>query len=115
PGALPSDLIEPSQAKYCAHQVLAIFKEANIRQFGVRIHHSADYPRRLRDARHPVELLYYRGAWELSEARSVAVVGSRNPTSEGLARARRLARELVRRGFAVVSGLAKGIDRAAHL
>ena len=69
---------------------------------------------RLRDARHPVELLYYRGSWELSETRCVAVVGTRKPTSDGIERAERLARELVKRKFTVVSGLAAGIDSAAH-
>lgn len=44
----------------------------------------------------------------------VAVVGSRNASSQGLARARRLARLLVAEGIVVVSGLAKGIDAAAH-
>ena len=64
--------------------------------------------------RHPVELLYYQGAWELTERRCVAVVGTRKPTGDGIERADRLARELVERGFAVASGLAAGIDTAAH-
>ena len=64
--------------------------------------------------RHPVELLYYQGAWELTERLCVAVVGTRKPTGDGIERADRLARELVERGFAVASGLAAGIDTAAH-
>jgi DNA processing protein len=67
-----------------------------------------------RCAKHPVELLYYQGAWELTETRCVAVVGSRKASSAGVERAARLARELVRREFTVVSGLAAGIDSAAH-
>lgn len=114
PQALPSDFVERRVAEQCAAEVMAMLKKANVHRFGVRIHHAGDYPPRLRDARHPIELLYYRGAWELTEKRSVAVVGSRQASPEGQARARRLAKELVSRDFAVVSGLAAGIDRAAH-
>ncbi|HEV2160906.1 MAG TPA: DNA-processing protein DprA [Stellaceae bacterium] len=78
------------------------------------MHHAGDYPPRLRDAKYPVELLYYRGGWELTETRSLSVVGTRTPTDAGLERAARLARELVARQFTVVSGLATGIDTAAH-
>jgi DNA processing protein len=46
--------------------------------------------------------------------RGLAVVGSRKPSNEGAQRAARIARELVARDFAVVSGLATGIDKAAH-
>jgi DNA processing protein len=80
----------------------------------VRIQHAGDYPEKLRDAQHPVELLYYRGAWELTETPCLAIVGSRKPTTEGIARAQRLARELVEHDYTVVSGLAAGIDTAAH-
>jgi DNA processing protein len=45
----------------------------------------------------------------------VSIVGSRNATPDGRARAARLARELVERGVVVISGLARGIDTAAHL
>src|SRR3546814_14452309 len=83
---------------------MAKLKKAGVHQFGVRIHHAGDYPAKLRDARHPVELLYYRGAWEITETRCVAVVGSREASPDGIRRAERLARELVDRSFTVVSG-----------
>jgi DNA processing protein len=76
--------------------------------------HAGDYPTKLRVAKHPVEMLYYRGTWEISETRSVAVVDSREASEDGIRRTVRLARELVDRGFTVVSGLAKGVDAAAH-
>src|SRR6202011_2265970 len=69
---------------------------------------------KLRHARSPVELLYYQEAWELTETRCIAVVGSRQASGNGLRRARRIAQELVARKFTVVSGLAAGIDTAAH-
>lgn len=112
--ALPSDFVPAQLAEECAAEVMAKLKKAGVHQFGVRIHHAGDYPAKLRDARHPVELLYYRGAWEITETRCVAVVGSREASPDGIRRAERLARELVDRDFTVVSGLAKGVDSAAH-
>jgi DNA processing protein len=57
--------------------------------------------------------LYCAGDRTLIQRSCVAVVGAREPTSTGAARARRLARELVQAGMVVVSGLAKGIDTEA--
>jgi len=51
---------------------------------------------------------------ELTETRGVAVVGSREATEEGRRRAAKISRALVEKGFTVVSGLALGIDAAAH-
>jgi len=83
--------------------------------FSVRFNHAGDYPEKLRDARYPVELLYYQGAWELTEPRAVAVVGSRKASPDGLKRAGQISRALVNMDFTVVAGLAEGIDTAAHL
>lgn len=114
PSALPSDFVAPEVAARCAAEVYKKLEAAGVRQFGVRINHAGDYPRKLRDARHPVEMLYYQGAWELSETRCVAVVGSRKASEDGVKRARQLARDLVERDITVVSGLAEGIDTSAH-
>lgn len=114
PTALPSDMVSRSAADACANEVFSIFAKAGVSRFGVRINHAGDYPKKLRDARYPVELLYYQGAWELTEARAVAVVGSRKASPEGVKRAQQIARALVQRDFTVVSGLAEGIDTAAH-
>ena len=73
-----------------------------------------EYPQRLRDAQYPVEVLYYRGNLDLLSSRSVAVVGAREATPVGIARARKIAKLLVENNFTVMSGLAKGIDTAAH-
>lgn len=83
-------------------------------RFGLRIHRTADYPVRLRDAADPAELLYFQGLWDLVDTRIVAVVGTRKPSPEGIRRAQALARQLVGDGFTVISGLAAGIDTAAH-
>ena len=114
PEALPSDFVGPAQAERAAQQGFEALHKAGVHQFGVRLNKAGDYPVKLRDAKYPVELLYYQGAWELSEMRGLAIVGSRKPSIEGVRRAERLARECVGQGFAVVSGLATGIDTAAH-
>ncbi|ASO18768.1 DNA processing protein [Actinoalloteichus hoggarensis] len=72
------------------------------------------YPATLRLVVNPPPFLFVRGSLHDSDPRSVAVVGTRSATEEGLRRAGRMARELVARGVTVVSGLARGIDTAAH-
>lgn len=114
PSAMPSDFVPLGTALAAADEVFTKLKKSGVHQFGVRINHAGDYPKKLRDAKHPVELLYYQGAWELTETRSIAVVGSRKASMEGQQRAAQIAKGLVERDFTVVSGLAEGIDRAAH-
>lgn len=82
-------------------------------RFSISLHGDFQYPRRLRSADDPAEMLYYRGDIGLLESPSVSVVGARKCSPEGAARARRLARGLVSSGFTVVSGLARGIDTEA--
>ncbi|WP_175947038.1 DNA-processing protein DprA [Burkholderia pyrrocinia] len=72
------------------------------------------YPPRLRDLHDPPPLLYIKGRLDLLHARGFAVVGSRHATPQGLADATRFARELSDAGLPIVSGLALGIDGAAH-
>lgn len=73
------------------------------------------YPETLRAIFNKPPLLFIEGDWrEDVDTTSVAVVGTRSATDKGLARAARLARELVEAGFTVTSGMAKGIDTAAH-
>ena len=114
PGALPSDFVAPSEARKQAAFVQERFRMANIDRFGVRVHGAGEYPEKLRDARHPIALLYYQGWWDLVDSRCVAVVGTREPSEEGVARTRRLVKALVRDDYTVVSGLAAGVDRVAH-
>ncbi len=114
PGALPSDFVPASKASDYATFVMSRFQDAVIKRFGVRVHGAGEYPEKLRDAVYPVELLYYQGWWDLVESRSVAVVGTRKPTKEGLARTRKLVRRLVEDNFTIVSGLATGVDTEAH-
>lgn len=114
PGALPSDFVSEKKAGEYADFVRERFRAAHIDRFGVRVHGAGEYPEKLRDAAHPVELIYYQGWWDLSESRCVAVVGARKASEQGVARTRRLVRELVADNFTIVSGLAAGVDTAAH-
>ena len=114
PDALPSDFVMPATAEGFGKRAVSILNEAGITRFGVRINGAGEYPKKLRDADHPVELLYYQGWWDLVESPCVAVIGTREPSEEGKRRAAKLTQCLVRDGFTVVSGLAKGIDTIAH-
>ena len=73
-----------------------------------------DYPPLLMQTADPPLLLYLQGRVALLKAPSVAIVGSRGATPQGLDNARDFARHLGDAGLAVVSGLAAGIDGAAH-
>ncbi|WP_322091436.1 DNA-processing protein DprA [Paraburkholderia bannensis] len=72
------------------------------------------YPPRLLTMTDPPALLYVKGRIELLHARSVAIVGSRSATPQALEDARRFASAFATAGLAVVSGLALGVDGAAH-
>lgn len=114
-GAIPSDFVERPQAAAYANQVHGQLKNAGIKSYGVRVHGAGDYPERIRVAEHPVELLYFQGWWDLvNSPRSVAIVGTRKPSPEGLARTRNLVKALLHDSFTIVSGLAAGIDTVAH-
>ncbi|MGZ5132071.1 MAG: DNA-processing protein DprA [Caldimonas sp.] len=72
------------------------------------------YPAALLQTADPPTLLYTKGRVELLTADAIAIVGSRNPTAQGTENARAFAAHLSRAGLVVVSGLALGIDGAAH-
>lgn len=74
----------------------------------------AGYPPPLAAVPAPPPLLYFRGEWTPADANAVGIVGSRACTSYGRKVAEQLARDLVRAGFTIVSGLARGIDGVAH-
>jgi DNA processing protein len=74
----------------------------------------ADYPQALLDAADPPVLLHAKGRVELLNRPAVAIVGSRNATKQGEANAEAFAEALAAAGLTVVSGLALGIDAAAH-
>lgn len=73
------------------------------------------YPRILKEIDLPPLVLFYQGNLLERERVAVAVVGSRLSSSKGKYLAKELSKELSKRGFTVVSGLARGIDTSAHL
>ncbi|MBW1997009.1 MAG: DNA-protecting protein DprA [Deltaproteobacteria bacterium] len=77
-------------------------------------YHDSEYPPNLKEIYDPPMLLYVKGKRIPANITYVAVVGSRSPTPYGLNAAEKIAQGLARRGLGVVSGMARGIDSAAH-
>jgi DNA processing protein len=73
-----------------------------------------DFPQRVRDMDDCPPLLLLRGELEDRDARGVAVIGTRQPTPDGIRAAAGIARALTKAGRPVISGLALGVDAAAH-
>ncbi|MBK4737175.1 DNA-processing protein DprA [Noviherbaspirillum pedocola] len=72
------------------------------------------YPKQLLEIPDPPLLLYAKGSLPALTAPSIAIVGSRNASAQGMANARQFAQALAEAGLVVVSGMALGIDTAAH-
>jgi DNA processing protein len=86
------------------------------KKLGIRIVTLLDseYPRLLREIENPPLVLYMRGTTEIDTTRTLAIVGTRRTSGYGRGMAKRLAHDLGALGLIVVSGLAVGIDAAAH-
>lgn len=111
---LPSDLIDLKTAQDFYQKAVSRLKESGITNFGIKIEGTMDFPQKLQDADYPLSLLYYIGNWDLIFTRGVSVVGTRNPSQDGIKRTKKLVKALVSSGFTIFSGLAKGIDTTAH-
>jgi DNA processing protein len=72
------------------------------------------YPSKLKNIPDPPPFLYYQGSLDIFERPSLAVVGSRRPTDYGIRMTSRIVSELASTGVVIISGLAYGIDAAAH-
>ncbi len=114
PDALPSAFVSPERADEAARDVRERLLKSGTIAFDVCVNGMDSYPGSLRDAKHPIELFYYRGWLNLVESPLVAVVGTRKPSEAGRQRARQLATKFVEDGWTVISGLAAGIDTEAH-
>lgn len=77
-------------------------------------HSDKNYPPLLREIPDAPEMLYIKGEFPSFELPWVSIVGTRKATPEGILFAKQLAKELSEKGFIIVSGLAMGIDTAAH-
>ena len=89
----------------------------NVKKLGgdILILDDGSYPALLREIPDPPITLYVRGAWqECFESPGIAVVGSRRCSTYGENAAKMLSRDLAAQGICIISGLARGIDSAAH-
>jgi DNA processing protein len=111
-GAAPPDVA--GQVAGALEQAAACMARASAGGFGLAVLTDAAYPGWLRHIFDPPVALWVAGRVEVLGGPSVAVVGSRDATPAGLLVARRLGRGLAESGLCVVSGLARGVDGAAH-
>ncbi|ODB85937.1 DNA processing protein DprA [Candidatus Thiodiazotropha endoloripes] len=110
----PSDLVSSETIESIQRNLETTLKRYNVGVFGIRVNGINEYPQKLRDARNPIEVFYFQGWWDLVNTPSVAIVGSRKVSEEGIKRTRKLVKYLVDDDFTIVSGLAEGVDTAAH-
>lgn len=92
----------------------AVLKLCREREVKVIVPEHEDYPAPLKNIPDPPGVLFLRGTIEPQDALAIAIVGTRHSTPYGDRQAERLAGGLARAGYTVVSGLARGIDAAAH-
>ncbi len=109
---LASSLVETQTMEQYREKLLPIIKD--LPNFGIRVYGDGEFPERLKDAHNLINILYFQGNWGLTYLPSIAVVGTRQPSQEGIRRTEYLVGKLVQNKFIIVSGLAKGIDTAAH-
>jgi DNA processing protein len=81
--------------------------------FALLLKESPQFPERLRDAKYPINLFYYRGNPDLVHTDCISVVGTRKMSSEGYRRTEKLVHLLSKYSFTLVSGLAEGVDTIA--
>lgn len=96
-----------------------LVEQADLKWAGESGHHlidkdSADFPELLKQIPGPPARLYVKGNVDALHLPAISIVGSRNPTRGGAQTAYEFAKFLGRSGFCIVSGLAQGIDAAAH-
>lgn len=87
---------------------------ADKHKVGIHYFLDEDYPARLRRLDDCPIVLYYKGTASLNHARTVAIVGTRNPTDYGLLQCEKLVEGLIPYDVQIISGLAYGVDSAAH-
>ncbi|HXY01248.1 MAG TPA: DNA-processing protein DprA [Candidatus Limnocylindrales bacterium] len=87
-----------------------------VRRIGCRIMNwtETEYPKALLQIYDPPVLLYVRGDATVLNSPSLSIVGTRRPTVYGTQMAERMGRDLAKRGLAIISGLARGVDAIAH-
>ncbi len=120
----PADEIEDAGVSQSTAQTIAsgctfddaVAQQEKLRAEGAKLItcRSPEYPERLRDIYDPPVVLFARGRVELLQTVMIGVVGTRRPTAYGIAAASRLSADLAAAQVTIVSGMARGIDTAAH-
>src|SRR5579863_1209225 len=107
--------VAQSIASGCAFED-AVDQHQKLATFGARLVTMTgdDYPPRLREIYDPPPVLFARGNVALLQTLMIGVVGTRRPTAYGTTVAQRLAKDLAQAGLTIASGMARGIDTAAH-
>jgi DNA processing protein len=106
-----ADAIRAAASDKAAEETIEECREAGV---GILLETSDRYPQLLREIPDPPAVLFMQGDLLPADSLSVAIVGTRHATRYGLNQAERLASGLARAGVTIVSGLARGIDGAAH-
>ena len=111
--------LSPAQARNVASGYSyedAVNQQSRMLAVGARLItiHDAAYPQKLREIFDPPMLLFAIGRIELMMSHSLAIVGTRSPTPYGVAATERLSADLAKAGLTIVSGMARGVDTAAH-
>ena len=114
PLSLSPDLIADLLSNRSADAAETEWEKAGRHQVRLVDLHSTDYPGLLREIFDPPLILYIRGRRWSADEPQVAIVGARAATPYGVNCAQRLAEDLASRGITITSGLARGIDTAAH-
>ena len=111
---LRRELAEKIKEKKFSQDPLDVLKQAEALDLDIITYHDPLYPALLKEIHDPPMVFYLKGNPIPPNVTFIALVGSRNPTSYGLKSSEKISQGLARRGLGVVSGMASGIDSAAH-
>ncbi len=114
-GLVPAQIAHDFAARQWREPALEEWRSIQAGGFAFLLSTDPEYPALLREIPDPPLLLYYKGAPSLLRGPAVGVVGARACSPDGMTAGARLASGLSRVGVTVVSGMARGIDRVAHL
>ena len=109
--AAAAQFIADGRAREAAEKELQMARDAGAQ---ILTRHDAAFPARLLEIYDPPSALWVRGDAELLSWPGIAVVGTRSPTPYGAGMAELLSRDLSNRGLGIFSGMARGVDTAAH-
>lgn len=111
---MPQSSVDARRSEEIREQALLALRWSENSQHSILLHDMPDYPALLKETAGAPPLLFVQGDPAILEKPQIAIVGSRRATRPGLDTAQSFARSLAQGGFAVTSGLALGVDAAAH-